>query len=84
MVWFNRWAEQQDLWELYHDHLGFLRAVDPNEIWVRTSTEDRTMQVAGAMLAAMDPFVAGLPWPVYTQPASVRPRSRHPHSCHYH
>jgi len=43
---------------------------------VRTSTEDRTMQVAGAMLAAMDPFVAGLPWPVYTQPASVRSRSR--------
>ncbi|KAF8498089.1 phosphoglycerate mutase-like protein [Russula emetica] len=61
----------KDLWELYHGHLGFLRAVDPNEIWVRTSTEDRTMQVAGAMLAAMDPFVAGLPWPVYTQPASI-------------
>jgi hypothetical protein len=34
------------------------------------------MQVAGAMLAAMDPLVAGLPWPVYTQPASVCPRSR--------
>ena len=34
------------------------------------------MQVAGAMLAAMDPLVAGLPWPVYTQPASVRLRSR--------
>lgn len=61
----------KDLWELYHHHLGFLRAVDPNEIWVRTSTEDRTMQVAGAMLAAMDPFIAGSPWPVYTQPASI-------------
>ncbi|KAH9993436.1 phosphoglycerate mutase-like protein [Russula vinacea] len=61
----------QDLWELYHDHLGFVRGVDPREIWVRTSTEDRTMQVAGAMLAAMDPLVAGLPWPVYTQPASI-------------
>ena len=67
---------QKDLWELYHDHLGLIRAVDPSEIWVRTSTEDRTMQVAGAMLAAMDPLVAGQPWPVYTQPASVCPCSR--------
>ena len=32
---------------------------------MRTSTEDRTMQVAGAILAVMDPLVAGLPWPVY-------------------
>jgi hypothetical protein len=31
------------------------------------------MQVAGAMLAAMDPQRAGQPWTVYTQPASVRP-----------
>jgi len=62
----------KDLWELYHDKLGFLCAVNPAEIWVRTSTEDRTMQVAGAMLAAMDPDVAGKPWTVYTQPASVR------------
>jgi hypothetical protein len=78
-VWFRTGGTtQQDLWELYHDHLGFVRAVDPTEIWVRTSTEDRTMQVAGAMLAAMDPLVAGLLWPVYTQPASVRPRSRPP------
>ncbi|KAI9463914.1 phosphoglycerate mutase-like protein [Russula earlei] len=61
----------KDLWELYHDRLGFLSAVDPAEIWVRTSTEDRTMQVAGAMLAAMDPSVAGQPWTVYTQPASI-------------
>jgi len=64
---------EQDLWELYHDKLGFLCAVDPAEIWVRTSTEDRTMQVAGAMLAAMDPNVAGKPWSVHTQPTSVRP-----------
>ncbi|KAH9957830.1 histidine phosphatase superfamily [Russula dissimulans] len=61
----------KDLWELYHDRLGLLCAVDPAEIWVRTSTEDRTMQVAGAMLAAMDPNVAGQPWTVYTQPASI-------------
>ncbi|KAH9966321.1 phosphoglycerate mutase-like protein [Lactifluus volemus] len=61
----------RDLWELYHDHLGFLNVVDPSEIWVRTSTQDRTMQVAGAMLAAMDPQRAGQPWTVYTQPASI-------------
>ena len=67
---------QKDLWELYHDRLGLVGAVEPSEIWVRTSTEDRTMQVAGAMLAAMDPLVAGLPWPVYTEPASVSPCSR--------
>lgn len=46
--------------------------MDPTEIWVRTSTEDRTLQVAGAMLAAMDPRVIGQPWKVHTQPASVR------------
>ncbi|KAI0293662.1 phosphoglycerate mutase-like protein [Multifurca ochricompacta] len=63
----------KDLWELYHDHLGFLSVVSPEEIWVRTSTEDRTMQVAGAMLAAMDPLRAarGQPWAVHTQPSSI-------------
>jgi 2-phosphoxylose phosphatase len=71
----------QDLWELYHDRLGFLDAVDPCEIWIRTSTEDRTMQVAGAMLAAMDPQRAGQPWAVHTQPASVRP-PHNPRSAH--
>jgi len=64
-------APKQDLWELYHDRLEFLTAVDPTEIWVRTSTEDRTLQVAGAMLAAMDPRASGKPWKVHTQPASV-------------
>ncbi|KAI0299626.1 hypothetical protein BC826DRAFT_1102732 [Russula brevipes] len=44
---------------LYYDRLKFLNAVDPVEIWVRTSMEARTMQVAGAMLAAMDPRSAG-------------------------
>jgi hypothetical protein len=63
--------EKKDLWELYHDRLGFLAAVDPAEIWVRTSTEDRTLQVAGAMLSAMNPRISGQPWNVHTQPASV-------------
>ncbi|KAH8988416.1 phosphoglycerate mutase-like protein [Lactarius akahatsu] len=45
----------KDLWELYHARLGLVSAPRPrpDEVWVRTSTEDRTMQVAGAMLAAM-------------------------------
>lgn len=62
---------KQDLWELYHDRLEFLTVVDPTEIWLRTSTEDRTLQVAGAILAAMDPRASGKPWNVHTQPASV-------------
>jgi hypothetical protein len=51
--------------------VSHLTAVDPTEIWVRTSTEDRTFQVAGAMLAAMQPCASGQPWKVHTQPASV-------------
>jgi hypothetical protein len=70
--------KKKDLWGLYHDRLGFLAAVDSTEIRVRTSTEDRTLQVAGAMLGAMDQRVSGRPWNVHTQPASVRdpPRLR--------
>ncbi|KAI0299224.1 hypothetical protein BC826DRAFT_1102794 [Russula brevipes] len=41
-----------------HGQVHFLNAEDPTGIWVRTSTEARTMQVAGAILATM------------TQPAS--------------
>ncbi|KAH8989038.1 phosphoglycerate mutase-like protein [Lactarius hatsudake] len=65
----------KDLWELYHARLGLVSAPRPrpDEVWVRTSTEDRTMQVAGAMLAAMGAGTdAGRPWAVYTQPSSVR------------
>ncbi|KAN0129956.1 phosphoglycerate mutase [Lactarius tabidus] len=59
----------KDLWELYHTRLGFVGAPRSDEVWVRTSTEDRTMQVAGAMLGAMG---AGTwPWAVYTQPSSI-------------
>ncbi|KAF8264862.1 histidine phosphatase superfamily [Lactarius quietus] len=60
----------KDLWELYHARLGLVSAyVGPEEVWVRTSTEDRTMQVAGAMLGAMDAGAG--PWTVYTQPSSI-------------
>ncbi|KAH9976993.1 phosphoglycerate mutase-like protein [Russula compacta] len=68
---FDAGQHGRDLWELYHSRLGFLRVVDHHEIRVRTSTEDRTMQVAAMMLAAMDPSTAGQPWFVHTQPASI-------------
>ncbi|KAH9017569.1 phosphoglycerate mutase-like protein, partial [Lactarius pseudohatsudake] len=64
----------KDLWELYHARLRLVSAPRPrpDEVWVRTSTEDRTMQVAGAMLAAMGAGTdAGRPWAVYTQPSSI-------------
>ena len=41
----------------------------PDEVQVRTSTEDRTMQVAGAVLGAMG--TGTWPWAAYTQPSSV-------------
>ncbi|KAI9431170.1 phosphoglycerate mutase-like protein [Lactarius indigo] len=64
----------KDLWELYHARPGLVSASRPrqDEVWVRTSTEDRTMQVAGAMLAAMGAGTdAERPWAVYTQPSSI-------------
>ncbi|KAI0262811.1 phosphoglycerate mutase-like protein [Gloeopeniophorella convolvens] len=64
-------AHGADLWGVYHGKLGFLREVSQDEIWVRTSTEDRTMQTAGALLAAMDARIAGQRWPVHTQPSSI-------------
>lgn len=61
----------QDFWGVYHDTLGYLDTVNDRDIHVRTSTEVRTQQVAGAMLFGMDPKTLETPWPVYTQPESV-------------
>ncbi|KAI0040100.1 phosphoglycerate mutase-like protein [Auriscalpium vulgare] len=61
----------KDFWAVYHHKLGFLRSVDQSEIWVRTSTEDRTMQVASGMLFGMDPATAERSWPVFTQPSTI-------------
>ncbi|KAI0289333.1 histidine phosphatase superfamily [Russula brevipes] len=58
----------KDLWELYHTRLGFLRAVDPSEIRVRTTYFDRTKHVASGVLAGMDPSTTRRPWPVHAQP----------------
>ena len=62
----------QDFWAVYHDKLGFLKTVNENDIFIRTSTETRTFQVAGGLLAGMDPGMIGRPFPVTTQPAPVR------------
>ncbi|KAI0054788.1 phosphoglycerate mutase-like protein, partial [Artomyces pyxidatus] len=64
-------AHGKDFWELYHGTLGFLNQVDESEIHIRTSTEDRTMQVASGMLFGMDPASAQRSWPVYTQPSTI-------------
>ncbi|KAF8552843.1 phosphoglycerate mutase-like protein [Imleria badia] len=61
----------QDFWSVYHDELGFLDTVDPRDIYVRTTTEVRTQQVAGAILYGMDPSTIGRRWPVYTQPQNI-------------
>lgn len=58
----------KDLWGVYHERLGFLEHVNEKEIYIRTSTEPRTHQVAGAMLYGMDPDTAGKQWSVHMQP----------------
>ena len=58
---------------MYHDQLGFLSAVSEDDILIRTSTEPRTMQVAGGILFGMDESTAqaGKRWKVVTQPSAV-------------
>ncbi|KAH9067513.1 phosphoglycerate mutase-like protein [Lactarius vividus] len=58
----------EDLWNVYHAHLGFLQAVQPSEISVRTTYIDRTKHVASGVLAGMDPSSAKRKWPAYAQP----------------
>ncbi|KAH9044119.1 phosphoglycerate mutase-like protein [Lactarius hengduanensis] len=48
----------KDLWDVYHAHLGFLQAVQPSEISVRTT----------GVLAGMDPSSAKRKWPAHAQP----------------
>ncbi|KAH9980673.1 phosphoglycerate mutase-like protein [Russula compacta] len=61
----------KDLWELYHRRLGFLRAVNPSEIGVRTTYVDRTKHVASGVLAGMDPSTTRRPWPAHAQPQRI-------------
>ncbi|KAI6142938.1 histidine phosphatase superfamily [Pisolithus tinctorius] len=60
-------------WGVYHERLRFLEHVSEKEIYVRTSTEPRTQQVAGAMLYGMDPNTASKQWPMYIQPDIIDP-----------
>ncbi|KIJ59604.1 hypothetical protein HYDPIDRAFT_33044 [Hydnomerulius pinastri MD-312] len=61
----------QDFWSVYHHKLGFLEHVNQEDIYVRTTTEVRTYQVAGGLLYGMDPSTVKQRWPVYTQPENI-------------
>ncbi|KIJ51212.1 hypothetical protein M422DRAFT_158528 [Sphaerobolus stellatus SS14] len=61
----------KDFASVYINKLKFLKEVDQTEIYVRTSTEDRTYQVAGGMLFGMDPSVDGKAFKVHNEPASI-------------
>jgi hypothetical protein len=53
---------------LYHTRLGFLHAVHPDEIDVRTTFITRTKHVASGVLVGMDPSISECEWAVHTQP----------------
>ncbi|KAF8258566.1 histidine phosphatase superfamily [Lactarius quietus] len=57
----------KDLWDVYHTRLGFLHAVRPSEISVRTTYVDRTKHVASGVLAGMDRSSAHREWPAHAQ-----------------
>ncbi|KAI0673249.1 phosphoglycerate mutase-like protein [Trametes maxima] len=61
----------QDFWSVYHHELGFLTSVDERDIFVRTSTETRTFQVASGLLVGMDPGMSSRTFPVTTQPSPI-------------
>lgn len=54
------------------DKLRFLQNVNAKDIWVRTTTEDRTYQVAGGMLYGMDNSMDNQPFKVHNEPTPVR------------
>ncbi|EJF61411.1 phosphoglycerate mutase-like protein [Dichomitus squalens LYAD-421 SS1] len=64
-------AHGQDFWEVYSHKVGFLKHVTEKHIFVRTSVETRTMQVAGGFVAGMDPAFASKTFPVTTQPSPI-------------
>lgn len=56
---------------MYGRKLGFLNSVNEKDIFIRTSTETRTFQVAGGMLVGMEPSMKNKQFPVVTQPGNV-------------
>ncbi|KAI0920703.1 hypothetical protein AcV5_010377 [Taiwanofungus camphoratus] len=61
----------KDFWSVYAHKLGFLQTINEDDIYVRTSTETRTFQVAGGLLTGMDPDMATKTFPVTTQPSVI-------------
>ncbi|KAI8996247.1 phosphoglycerate mutase-like protein [Trametes punicea] len=61
----------QDFWSVYHEELDFLPSVNEKDIFIRTSTETRTFQVASGLLVGMDPGMATKTFPVTTQPSPI-------------
>lgn len=68
---------KQDFWSVYHGKLGFLQHVDERELYIRTSTETRTHQVAGGFLFGMDRSMLDRSFKIHTQPANVGTIIRH-------
>ncbi|KAF8517913.1 phosphoglycerate mutase-like protein [Hysterangium stoloniferum] len=64
-------AHRKGFAAVYMDKVRFLKAVDENDIWIRTSTEDRTYQVAGGWLYGMNPSLDNVPFKVHNEPASI-------------
>ncbi|KZT33072.1 phosphoglycerate mutase-like protein [Sistotremastrum suecicum HHB10207 ss-3] len=63
----------KDLISVYRDFLAGEggAGVTPENIHIRTSNEDRTYQVAGALLYGMDTSTKDILWPVYVQPSNI-------------
>ncbi|KLO07369.1 phosphoglycerate mutase-like protein [Schizopora paradoxa] len=61
----------KDFWSIYHDELGFLESVNTKDILMRTSTEDRTQQVAGGLLFGFDKTMATKTFPLHAQPSNI-------------
>jgi hypothetical protein len=62
----------QDFWNVYHGKLQFLDTVNKEDLYIRTSSETRTHQVAGGLLYGMDPSSSKNSFPLHTQPTNVR------------
>lgn len=61
----------KDFWSVYSTKLGLLHSVNEKDFFVRTSTETRTFEVAGGMLAGMQPSLINKSFPVHNQPSPI-------------
>ena len=65
----DSWQHGKDLFEVYHDLLGFLPNEPTNEVVYRVTNNVITSQVAGMVIAGMYPDTSEIP--VLVQPASI-------------